>query len=191
MALIPRRAEEHHDYWRNAIVLGCLAADELGRTSEMRAAIEGVNALPRDLTPAGFAGWVGPSGSAEVRLRDVVALRRCVFTAAAADAPRRSQLRAIFAQIEGADWETSDEWQGIAAELTNDREAIIAYYLPRDTAVSNLPLREGTARMLGGADDPRVIAHFAEQHVRVAQMRAALPAALAKEGLSMLPEQKH
>jgi len=187
LALIPRRAEEHHDYWKTAIVLGCLAADELGRLPEMRSAIESVNALPRDLTPAGFAAWVGPNGSGEVRLRDIVALRRCAFTAASADATRREQLRAIFAQVEGADWEAKDEWRGIAVELRNEPEAMIAFYLPQDAAVSNLPLREGMARMLGGADDPRVKQHFAEQRSQIAQMRAVLPAALAREGLSMLP----
>jgi tetratricopeptide (TPR) repeat protein len=187
IALIPRRGEEHHDYWRNAIVFGCLAADELKRTSQIRAALVAVEILPRDLTPAGFKDWVGPAASPRVRLRELAAGRRCVFTHAEADAPRREQLRAIFAQTEGTDWESKDEWQDIAVDLRNEPDAIVAHYLPKDSAVSRLPLREGSARMLGVADDPRVVKHFAEQREQIAQMRAALPAALAKEGLSMLP----
>jgi TolB-like protein/Tfp pilus assembly protein PilF len=185
--LIPRRAEEHHDYWHDAVVFGCLAADELGRTAEMRAALVDAQVLPRDLSAAGFKDWVGPSASPLVKLRDLVDLRRCVFNASAADASRRDELRAIFAQTVGADWESRDEWQGVAAELRNDAQAIIGYYLPRDTAASNLPLREGSARMLGVAADARVVTHFAEQREQIAQMRAKLPAVLAKEGLRMLP----
>jgi len=187
IALIPRRGEEHHDYWRNAIVFGCLAADELKRTSQMRAALVAAEILPRDLTPAGFKDWVGPAASPRVRLRELAEGRRCVFTHAEADAPRREQLRAIFAQTEGTDWESKDEWQDIAVDLRNEPDAIVAHYLPKDSAVSRLPLREGSARMLGVADDPRVVKHFAEQREQIAQMRAALPAALAKERLSMLP----
>jgi hypothetical protein len=51
----------------------------------------------------------------------------------------------------------------------------------------DLPMREGSARMLGIADDPVVAKYFAQRHEKVAQMRAALPAALAKEGMSLLP----
>jgi hypothetical protein len=53
------------------------------------------------------------------------------------------------------------------------------------TAVSNLALREGSAHVLGLADDPRVVKHFAEQRERIAQTRALLPAELAREGLSV------
>jgi len=187
LALIPRRAEEHHDYWRNAIELGCLAADVGGRTAQMRDALIQAHALPADLSPAGFTEWVGSAASPLVKLRDVSNLRRCLFTANADDAARREQLRALFAKVVGVDWESKDEWRGAAAELRNDREAMMAYYLPRDTAVSRLSAREGIARELGIADDPRVLKHFAEQREQIAQMRAALPAALAKAGLSMLP----
>jgi TolB-like protein/Tfp pilus assembly protein PilF len=185
--LIPRRAEEHHDYWRDAIVFGCLAADELGRTPQIQAALVDAQELPRDLTSAGFKDWVGPNASPLVKLRDLVDLRRCEFNASAADTSRRDELRSIFAQTVGADWESRDEWQGVAAELRNDADAIIAYYLPRITAASNLPLREGSARMLGLATDARVVKLFAEQREQIAQMRAALPAVLAKQELSMLP----
>jgi hypothetical protein len=186
--VIPRQAEEHHDFWRSAIELGCLAADATGRIEKMRDVLVQANALPRDLSQGGFKDWVGNAASPLVKLREISGLRRCVFSANADDAPRRDQLRALFSPVVGADWESKEEWRGIAAELRNDRAAILAYYLPRDTAVSRLPLREGIARQLGLADDPNVARHFAEQREQIAQMRAALPAALAKEGLSMLPQ---
>jgi tetratricopeptide (TPR) repeat protein len=188
MRLVPRRVDEHHDYWRRAIIVGCLAADGLGRMADTRAALVGIGALPRDLSAAAFDAWVGPAASAKVRLRQLAALRRCVFTQSAEEAPRREQLRAIAERVEGSDWEGRDEWRSLAVELRNDREAMIAARLPPDDiAVSNLAVRQAGARMLGIADDPRVAAHFADQRAQIARMRAALPAALTKEGLSLLP----
>jgi tetratricopeptide (TPR) repeat protein len=188
LRIIPRRGEEHHDFWRRAVVFGCLAADETGRGAAMRAALVDAGAVPRDLSAEGFDAWVGPAASPQVRLRKLAALRRCVYTAAPADAPRREQLRAIAARVEGADWEQRAEWRSLAAELRNDREAMIAAFTaPANTSVTDLPLRVGAARMLGIADDPRVAAHFAEQRAQIGKMRAGLPQALAKEGLSLLP----
>jgi tetratricopeptide (TPR) repeat protein len=188
MKLISRRAEEHHDYWRRAMIVSCLAADELGRMVDTRTSLVATGALPRDLTTAGFDAWVGPTASAKVRLRELVALRRCVYTQTEAEAPRREQLRAIVARVEGADWESGAEWHSLADELRNDREAMITERLPpNDAAVSNLAVREAGARMLGIADGPRIVRHYADQREQIAQMRSALPAALAGEKLSMLP----
>src|SRR5437868_10680566 len=99
---------------------------------QMRTALVDAQILPRDLTPAGYKSWAGSEASSEAKLRDFAGLRRCLFNASAADAPRREQLRAIFAQVEGADWASKDEWSGIAAELSNDPDTILAYYLPKD-----------------------------------------------------------
>ena len=185
---IPRRREEHHDFWRRSIIFGCLAADELGRTADMRSALAAAGAVPRDLSAAGFDAWVGSAGSASVKLRQLVALRRCVFGAAPADASRRDQLRAIAVRVEGADWEQRPTLRSLGAELRNDHDGVVATFIaPANTAVSDLPLREGSARMLGVADDPRVVAHFAGQREQIAKMRAELPQALAKENLSPLP----
>jgi hypothetical protein len=88
----------------------------------------------------------------------------------------------------GSDWASAEEWRGIAAELGNDREAIIAGFIPpQQTTVTDLPVRAGSARLLGIADDARVAAHFADQRAEIERMRAALPAALAKEGVPLLP----
>jgi TolB-like protein/Flp pilus assembly protein TadD len=188
LKLIPRRAEEHHEYWRRATIIGCLAGDELGRGADARAALVAAGAMPRDLDAAAFDAWVGATASAKVRLRELAALRRCVFSQTQAESPRREQLRALLERIEGADWERRDEWRTLAAELRNDREALIAARLPpNDSVLSGLAEREGSARMLGIGDDPRIVAHFAAQRAQVAQMRTQVPAALAAEGLSLLP----
>jgi len=196
LVLVPRSAEEHHGYWERSIVLGCLAAHETGRTTEMRAALEASGALPRDLTAAGFDAWVGPSASPLVKLRQLADLRHCAFDNSAGEAIRREQLLAIFARVAGTDWDASDEFRGIGAELRDDRAAMIARYGTNDAAADrairsgrrqDLLMREGSARMLGIADDPAVARYFSQRHEQVARMRAALPAALAKEGMSLLP----
>jgi TolB-like protein/Tfp pilus assembly protein PilF len=188
LRLVPRRAEEHHDFWLSAMILGCLASNDLDRLPEMRARLVRAGMLPRDLTAAGFAAWVGAASSPQVRLRELVALRRCLYTNSDAEASLREQMRALLATVEGADWESRDDRRAVAAELRNDRDAMIANALPpKSVCAGNLAEREGSARMLGIAGDPRLIAHFAEQRAQLAQMRAALPAALAKEGLSMSP----
>jgi len=188
LKIIPRRDEEHHDFWHRGVIFGCLAADELGRTAQIRAALADAGILPRDLSPTGFDAWVGSVGSAKVKLRQIVWLRRCVFGGTPADALRRDQLRAIAVRVEGADWEQREALRAVAAELRNERDGVVATFIaPANTAVTDLPLREGAARMLGLADDPRVIAHFTEQRAQLAKMRAELAPALAKEGLPLLP----
>ena len=188
LGLVTRQADERHDFWRNAMTTGCLAAHELGRGAAFRAALEEAGALPRDLSPDGFASWVGPKASPQVRLRRMIGIRRCAFDQSPAEAPRRAQILALMTATFGADWETHDVWRGVAAELRNDRDAMIATFVPpQQTTVADLPVRVGSARMLGIADDPRVAAHFAEQRRAIETMRAALPAALAKEGLPLQP----
>jgi len=88
----------------------------------------------------------------------------------------------------GNDWASADEGRGIAAELHADREAIIASFIPpQQTTADDLPVRTGSARLLGIADDARVAAHFAEQRAAIERMRADLPAALAKANVPLLP----
>jgi len=188
LSIIPRRGEEHHDFWRRAVIFGCVAADEIGRTADMRAALASAGVLPRDLSPAGFDAWVGSAGSAKVKLRQLVGLRRCVFGGSPADAARRDQLRAIALRVEGADWEQRVPLRRLAPELRNERDGLVATFVgSAHTAVTDLALREGSARMLGVADDPRVVAHFAGQREQIGRMRGELPQALAKENLSLLP----
>jgi hypothetical protein len=188
LQLVPRSAEERHDFWHNAITSGCLAARELGRYAAFRAALEDANVLPRDFSPTGFAAWLGPKASAKVRLRVIAGIRRCVFDESPADAERRAQLIALMSTTFGAGWDTQDEWRSLAAELRGDREAMIAESVPpRQTTPADLPVRSASARFLGIADDARVAAHLAEQRGAIERMRAEMPAALAKEGLPLRP----
>jgi TolB-like protein/Tfp pilus assembly protein PilF len=188
LALVARGADDHHGFWHVAMVTGCLAANELGRTPQIRAALVEARFLPADFGAAAFNEWKGPQRSAKMPLREIAFLRQCVYSAARADQSRRDQLRAQFAAAFGSDWETQPEWQSLAAELRNDRAAMLAEALPpRQSSVADLALRAGSARLYGIADDPRLTAHFAEQRKQVEQMRAALPAALAKENLTLMP----
>ena len=91
-------------------------------------------------------------------------------------------------QTFGSGWTSTEEWRRLDAELRADREAIIAAFTPpQQTTVANLPVRAGSARLLGIADDARVAAHIAEQRTEIERMRAALPAALAKESVPLRP----
>ena len=189
LRLVTRREEERHDFWHNAITTGCLAARELGRYAAFRAALEGADDMPRDLSAPGFAAWVGPKASPTVRLRQLSGIRSCLYDQGPDDAQRRAQLLEVMTLTLGSGWEARDEWRTVAAELRNDREAIVAGFIPPQQAtLANLPVRSGTARLLGIADDARVIAHFAGQRSEIERMRAALPGALAKEGLPMRPD---
>ena len=188
LRLVARSAEERHDFWHNAITTGCLAARELGRSAEFRVALENAGALPRDLSPAGFAAWVGPTASPKVRLRQMARIAHCAVDESAAEAPRRAQILALMAATFGSDWESTAEWHNFAAALRNDRETIIASFIPpQQTTVADLPVRTGLARLVGIADDARVAEHMAEQRREIEAMRAALPAALAKEGVPLQP----
>ncbi len=188
LRLVARSGEERHNFWRNAITAGCLAARELGRSAELRDALENANALPHEFSPTEFAAWVGPQASPKVRLRTIAGVRRCVFDETEADATRRAQLSTLMATTFGNDWETHDEWRSLAAELRDDRAAMIASNVPpRQTTVADLPVRSASAKLLGIADDVGVAAHLAEQRSAIERMRAALPAALAKDGLPLRP----
>jgi TolB-like protein/Flp pilus assembly protein TadD len=188
LPLVTRRDEERHEFWRNAMKTGCLAARELGRAAEFRAAMEDADDLPRDYTPATFAAWVGPKASPKARLRQLVGIRRCIYDGSPEDAPRRAQFSALMSATFGSDWESVEEWKRVVPELRGDREAIIASFIPpQQTSVADLPVRMGSARLLGIADDARVAAHFAQQRTEIERMRAALPAALAKANVPLLP----
>jgi TolB-like protein len=188
LPLVARRAEERHDFWHVAMTTGCLAARELGRGAEFRTTLETAGDLPRDFSPTAFAAWVGPKASPKMRLRQLAGIRRCVYDESAADAPRRAQLLALMTATFGNDWESGEEWRGFAAELRSDREAIVAGFVPpQQTTVADWPVRTGSARLLGIAADARVAAHLAEQRTEIERLRAALPAALAKEGVPLHP----
>jgi hypothetical protein len=111
-----------------------------------------------------------------------------VFDETPADATRRQQLLALMAATFGNDWETHEEWRTLAAELRDDRTAMIAAFVPpQQTSASDLPVRSASAHFLGIADDLGVSAHIADQRAAIEQMRAQLPAVLAKEGLPLQP----
>jgi serine/threonine-protein kinase len=186
LRLVARKQDDHNGMWAEAMDTGCLAANELGRLAEMRAALVQAGATPAELTPAPFAAWAGASSSASARLSDLMDLRRCLYTGA--EKARREQVIALLENILGKDWDSREPYRGYAPALRQDRQAIVAQVLPATKqAVGWLWYEEATARMLDYADVPQIAAVLAARRSALAQQRAALPAALAKEGLSMLP----
>jgi serine/threonine protein kinase/TolB-like protein/Flp pilus assembly protein TadD len=186
LRLLPRRAEDHNGMWSEAMSTGCLAANELGRLPAVRAALVDAGAVPAELGATAFANWAGPAGSAQARLDELMDVRRCVYTAA--EKMRREQIIALFNDIQGKDWDSREPYKGYAPILTQNREAIVARILSMMNRTTDWPWdQEGAARMWGYADDPRIAAAFAARRATLAQQHATLPAALAKEGLAMLP----
>jgi hypothetical protein len=97
-------------------------------------------------------------------------------------------MSAIIAAVEGPGWQTKDDRKAVAAELRDDLDAVIATLLwPGNDSCATLAMCEGSARMIDIADDARVVAYFTDRHAHVAEMRTALPAALARQGVSMMP----
>jgi len=183
LLLVPRRAEDHLGMWAEAMGTGCLAANDLGRLPQMRAALVTAGAMPGELTQSAFEVWAGTAGSVQARLSELMDLRRCLYTAA--EKMRRDQLIALLENTFGKDWENREPYQVYAPGLRQDREAMVAQVLKR---TSDWPwYQEASARIQGYAEDPRFIAAFAARRAALAQQSMALPAALAKEGLSLLP----
>ena len=192
MAVLPQRDYDHLGWWNRGIAAGCIAARLTGRQDEFNGALVKAGFLPREVTPEAFAEWRGAPGWGfpKDKLRDLLYLRHCVV--AQDDAPRREQLRALAASVEGANWENEPDLMAAAADLRNDRDAIVAYLTQAGSAgekpLTALAYPPALARLLGVADDPRIVRHLAEQGARAEQMRAQLPAILAREGLSMEPQ---
>ena len=186
LRLLPRRAEDHNGMWSEAMGTGCLAANDLGRLPAMRAALVEAAAMPAELTATAFATWAGPASSARARLDELMDLRRCLYTAT--EKTRRDQIIALFENIQGKDWDSREPYKGYAPTLRQDREASVGRVLWLMNRTTDWPWdKEAAARMLGYADDPRIAAAFAARRAALEQQHAALPAALAKEGLALLP----
>jgi hypothetical protein len=186
LRLLPRKAEDHNGMWAEAMSTGCLAAYELGRLPAMRAALVEAAAIPAELTAQAFAAWAGPASSAQARLDELMDLRRCVYTAE--EKTRRGQVIALFENIQGKDWDHREPYKSYAPTLRQDREAIVKHILSIVNQTSEWPWdQESAARMLAYADDARIVAAFTARRAALMQQRPALPAALARQGLALLP----
>jgi len=186
LRLVPRQAEEHNGWWAEAMSDGCLAANDLGRLAQMRKPLIEAGAMPTELTAAAFAAWAGPESSSRARLSELMDLARCLYTAA--ESSRREQLVVLLQAVDGEGWDNREPYQAYAPSLRQDREAMVARELSLMKRTTDWPWhREATARMLGYADDPRIAAAFAARRAALVKQRSELPAALAKEGLSIMP----
>jgi serine/threonine protein kinase/Flp pilus assembly protein TadD len=184
MWMVPRRKEWAR--WFEAMEFGCLSAQRLGRLDDMRHALVAANELPKDLRPETFRAWQNDFDTTpKDKLVTITNLGPCSWTQDAGDNARRTQIQALEAATLGADWKTRKDAGNDPILLANDRNGMVHMLV----SFKNVPhsYASSIARSLGIADDQRVVAFVAKLQKDEAAIRAALPAALAREHLSMWP----
>lgn len=190
LAISPRHDEERRGDWVIAMSAGCLAAHELGRTAELRAAMERMEVLPAEFTPQAFEALVGPRYDLRHQFWHVGRLGPCLFEPGAAGSARRAQLLRAIGTLLGPDWAQERAWWYTEALLRGDRARMIEAVLPAPgmpDQLLDLPRSAAMNRWRGTADDPTVKAYVARIEAKQKEARAALPARLAAEGLSLTP----
>lgn len=190
LAISSRHDEERRADWVTAMSAGCLAAHELGRTAELRAAMERVKVVPAEFTPQGFEALVGPRYDLRHQFSHVGRIAPCLFEPGAAGSARRTQLLQTIVALLGPDWAQERAWWYTDGLLRDDRARMVEAVLPEPgmpDPLLDLPRSLAMNRWRGTADDPAIKALVARIEARQAQARAALPARLAAEGLSLTP----
>jgi hypothetical protein len=194
LALAGRHDEERRGNWVNAMGAACLAANEVGRLPELRAALVKGRAVPAAYTAEGFRALEVPSFNIDHQLAHIPRMAVCYFDAGAAGAKAREQLYAAVTELKGPDWAAAPAREVLAAVLRDDRPGQVEALLKSEPPAAGAPraLRDHLRNMAslelrGLRQDPRMAARFEEVRTAIAQQRAALPARLAGEGLSMLP----
>ena len=184
LQVVPHRKEWAR--WFEAMEFGCLAAQRLGRLDEMRNALVAANELPKDLRLETFRAWQNDFDTTpKDKLVTITNLGPCSWTQDAGDSARRAQIAALEAATVGANWKTSKDAGSDPILLANDREGMVHMLISSKSYSHVYTL--SVARSLGIADDPRIVAFVAKLQRDEAAVRAALPAALTKEHLSLWP----
>jgi len=190
LAIASRHDEERRGDWVNAMSAGCLAAHELGRTAELLAAMERVKVVPAELSPQGFEALVGPRFDLQHQALHVSRLAPCLFEPGTAGAARREQMLRTIEILLGPDWARERNWWFTDGLLRADRARMLGAVLPAPgtpDALLDLSRRAALSRWVGIDDDPALKAYVARIEAKHAETRAALPARLAADGLSMTP----
>jgi tetratricopeptide (TPR) repeat protein len=190
LAISSRHDEERRADWVTAMSAGCLAAHELGRTAELRAAMERVAVVPAEFTPQGFEALVGPRYDLRHQFSHVGRLAPCLFEPGAAGAARRDQMLQTIGALQGPDWAQDRNWWFTDGLLRADGARMLEAVLPAPAtpdALLDLPRRATMSRWVGIDGDPALKAYVARIEAKHAETRAALPARLAAEGLSLTP----
>ena len=190
LAIASRHDEERRGDWVTAMSAGCLAAHELGRTAELLAAMERVKVVPAELSPREFEALVGPRYDLRHQASHVARLGPCLFEPGAAGAARRGQMLRTIEVLLGSDWAKERNWWFTDGLLRADRARMLEALLPAPgtpDGLLDLPRRAAMSRWVGIDDDPALKAYVARIEAKHAEARAALPARLAADGLSLTP----
>jgi len=188
LAIVGRHAEERRGNWAQALSSACLAAVELGRSPQLRAALEQAGAVPRDLTPEAFKALATPEFDVKHQLAHLARLAPCLFDLGPAGAARREQMLATADAVLDSGWAESERYDMLAATLRADREAMVIAIVTDPVAAPRgvVPL-ERMLRWRGVADDPRIAARFVELKTKLAEQRVRLPKIAAEERVALLP----
>ena len=141
----------------------------------MRAQLEQLKVIPRELTAAGFRALDATHVSAARRVDNMQWFMHCLFGTGGDDSARKKDLLAAYADLLGPDWAKPHEQWFIDGYLRGDRERMVLGLLPeygREKNLFDLHWYEEFARIASIDDEPRLKVYFADQRARIAQSRA-------------------
>jgi len=190
LSFAPREAEDVHDSWLFGLESACAAGALQGEGAQVRAQLEQLKVIPRELTAAGFRALDATHVSAAQRVDNMQWFMHCLFGTGGDDQTRKKDLLAAYADLLGPDWAKPHGQWFMDGYLRGDRERMVLGVLPesgREKNLFDLHWYEEFARIAGIDDDPRLKAYFADQRARIAQSRAELPQRLKEQGLSLMP----
>ncbi|HSE12334.1 MAG TPA: tetratricopeptide repeat protein [Rudaea sp.] len=190
LRLGPREAENVKGSWLFALEGACAAGTVLGRGAEVRARLEEMHAIPRELTPAAFRALDASHVPLEERVDESQYFVTCLFGTGGDDAQRKIDLLATYTEVLGPDWTKPHYRWFIDGYLRGDRERMVQGLLPTEGRKRELldpKWTEIIAAFAGLADEPRLKAHFAGLRARIAQAKTELPQRLEEKGLALMP----
>jgi TolB-like protein/cytochrome c-type biogenesis protein CcmH/NrfG len=186
----PREAENVKGSWLFALEGACAAGAALGRGAEVRARLEQMHAIPRELTPAAFRALDASHVPLEERVDESQYFVTCLFGTGGDDAQRKHDLLAAHIDVLGPDWAKIHRRWFIDGFLRGDRERMVQGLLPaqgRERELFDPKWTENIAAFAGLADEPRLKACFADMRTRITAARASLPKRLEEKGLKLTP----
>jgi len=190
LSFAARETEDVKGSWLFALEGACAAGTLLGHGVEVRAKLEQLKVIPRELSPAAFRALDASHTSLPWRVGDSQFFLHCLFGTGGDDGARKKDLLAAYADVLGPDWAKQHVNWFMDGFLRNDRERMVLGLLPeqgREKSLFDPAWYESFARIAGIADEPRLKRYFADMRSRLAQARAELPQRLKEKGLTLLP----
>jgi len=190
LAFGPRESEDVKGVWLFALEGASATGYILGRAAEVRARLEELKVIPRELTTAAFRALDASHVPLPVRVRESQYFVHCLFATGGDDARRKQDLLATYVDVLGPDWAKPYRMWFIDGFLRGDRERMVQGLLGEPGRADELydpKWPETIAAFAGLADEPRVKSHFADVRKRLAQQRAELPQRLKDKGFTLMP----